>query len=295
MERLISQEECEETRAGVTPLLNSTGRNSFEGERTQRVYSVLDKTRACDRLIDHPRILALLDRLLLPNSLLSQLQVININAGESGQLLHPDAGFYPLPRPRPPLSAATVWAIDPFTEENGATVVLPSSHRWDDERRPGDDDQRVAATMPPGACVFFIGTLWHGGGANRSDHNRLAVTAQYCEPWLRPQEAFTLSTPVSPPGLSPKTSAACSATASTRRSSERSTECTPSACWKPPPPDRSSRWPTAVVRATLPAAECRHRRLPGPFGYQQIPRFYPVPILAISKLQRPSTWHGSQQ
>jgi ectoine hydroxylase-related dioxygenase (phytanoyl-CoA dioxygenase family) len=48
--------------------------------------------------------------------------------------------------------------------------------------------------MPSGSCVFFVGTLWHGGGANRSDQARLAVTAQYCEPWLRPQEAFTLST-----------------------------------------------------------------------------------------------------
>jgi hypothetical protein len=193
LERLISQQECQEIRAGVTPLLNRTGRNTFEGERAQRVYSVLNKTRACDRLIDHPRILALLDRLLLPNYLLSQLQVINITAGESAQLLHPDDGFHPVPRPRPPLGAATVWAVDPFTEDNGAAVVLPGSHRWDDEPRPGDDDQRVAATMPPGSRVFFIGTLWHGG-ANRSDRTRPAVTAQYCQPWPRPQEAFALST-----------------------------------------------------------------------------------------------------
>ena len=47
--------------------------------------------------------------------------------------------------------------------------------------------------MSAGSCVFFLSTLWHGGGANRSAHPRLAVTAQYCEPWLRPQEAFTLS------------------------------------------------------------------------------------------------------
>lgn len=55
-------------------------------------------------------------------------------------------------------------------------------------------DVRVKAVMPPGSCVFFVGTLWHGGGANVSDQARLAVTAQYCEPWLRRQETFTLST-----------------------------------------------------------------------------------------------------
>ena len=69
--------------------------------------------------------LALLDRLLIPNYLLSALQVINIEPGESAQLLHHDDGFYPVPRPRAPLSAATIWAIDDFTDNNGATVVVP--------------------------------------------------------------------------------------------------------------------------------------------------------------------------
>jgi hypothetical protein len=194
LEKLLSPAECERIREAVTPLLDKTGRNTFEGERTQRVYSVLNKTRACDRLVDHPRVLALLDRLFLPNYLLSQLQVININPSETAQLLHPDDAIYPVSRPRPPLGAATVWAIDAFTEDNGATVVLPGSHRWGTDQRPSDDDIRLAAVMPPGSCVFFIGTLWHGGGANHSGNDRLAITAQYCEPWLRPQEAFTLST-----------------------------------------------------------------------------------------------------
>lgn len=192
LEGLPGAEECEQIRTAVTPLLAQTGRNPFEGHRTQRVYSVLNKTRYCDRLVDHPRVLALLDRLFQPNYLLSMLQVININPAEDGQLLHPDDVFYP--RPRPALSAATIWAIDAFTEDNGATVVLPGSHRWEDARKPAENDVRHKAVMPPGSCVFFLGTLWHGGGANRSDHDRLAVTAQYCEPWLRPQEAFTLST-----------------------------------------------------------------------------------------------------
>ncbi len=194
LDGLLTAEQCEQIRAASGPLLDRTGRNTFEGERTQRVYSVLTKTRACDHLVDHPRVLALLDRLFLPNYLLSQLQVINIQPGESAQILHYDDAFYPVSRPRPALGAATVWSIDPFTAENGATVVLPGSHRWDEGRRPAAGDRRVPVVMPPGSCVFFVGTLWHGAGANSSDQARLAVTAQYCEPWLRPQEAFTLST-----------------------------------------------------------------------------------------------------
>lgn len=192
---LLTPAECADIRRAVQPLLDETGRNSFEGVKTRRAYSVMAKTRAVDRLVDHPRVLALLDRLLDPNYLLSQLQVIDIGAGESAQLEHFDDAMYPIPRPRPALSAATVWAIDEFTADNGATVVLPGSHRWDALRRPAGADERRPAVMPAGSCVFFLGTLWHGGGANTTDRNRLAVTAQYCQPWLRTQEAFALSTP----------------------------------------------------------------------------------------------------
>ncbi|MCV7278393.1 phytanoyl-CoA dioxygenase family protein [Mycolicibacterium flavescens] len=191
-ENLLDADECEQIKATVDPWLEHTGRNSFEGHRTQRVYSVLSRTRVCDRLVDHPRVLAVLDRLLMDNYLLSALQAINIMPGESAQLAHHDDGFYPIPRPREPLAAATIWAIDDFTADNGATVLYPGSHRWG-RRRPGPDDPAIPAVMPAGSCVFFVGTLWHGGGANTSGQSRLAVTAQYCQPWLRPMEAFTLS------------------------------------------------------------------------------------------------------
>lgn len=188
---LLSPDELADIRTAVAPLLDKRGRNNFEGSATQRIYSVLNKTRACDRIADHPRVLALLDQLFLPNYLLSMLQVINILPGEQAQMLHTDDSFYPLPRPRAPLGAATIFAIDDFTAHNGATDIIPGSHLWGDEQ-PNDAD-RQPVVMPAGSCVFFIGTLWHGGGANRSDAARLALTAQYCEPWLRPQEAFTLS------------------------------------------------------------------------------------------------------
>jgi ectoine hydroxylase-related dioxygenase (phytanoyl-CoA dioxygenase family) len=189
---LLTPAELGEIRDAVAPLLDRHGRNGFEGRTTQRVYSVLNKTRTCDRIADHPRVLALLDRLFLPNYLLSMLQVINILPGEQAQLLHTDDGFYPLPRPRAALGAATICAIDDFTADNGATDIVPGSHLWG--QRTPEQTEREPVVMKAGSCVFFLSTLWHGGGANRSAAPRLAVTAQYCEPWLRPQEAFTLST-----------------------------------------------------------------------------------------------------
>lgn len=180
-------------RAEAAPHLDRVGRNSFEGELTQRIYGVPEKLRSADPFIEHPLVLAHLDRLFQPNYLLSQAQVINILSGSPAQPLHVDDGFYRWPRPRPALSAATVFAIDAFSADNGATVAIPGSHRWDDERRPGPDDERAAAVMPAGSCILFLGTLWHGGGENHSGAGRLAITAQYCEPWLRTQENYFLS------------------------------------------------------------------------------------------------------
>jgi len=191
MEGLLSADVVAEVRAGVLPLLGKQGRNPFEGLKTQRVYNVLQKTRVADGIVAHPRVLALLDRLFLPNYLVSQLQVINIASGEVPQAIHYDDGFYRMPRPRPALGAATVFAIDAFTTDNGATRIIPGSHLWGPEP-PGENDPAIPAVMPAGSAIFFLGTSWHGGGENRSRAPRLAVTAQYCEPWLRQQENFSL-------------------------------------------------------------------------------------------------------
>jgi ectoine hydroxylase-related dioxygenase (phytanoyl-CoA dioxygenase family) len=194
-ERLLDEETLTMLKADLLPRFDKFGRNDgLEGRRTQRIYSLLAKTRSCDRLVDHPRILGLLDRVLQPNYLLSQLQPINIHPGERAQILHHDDAFYPVARPRPAYSAATIFAIDDFTLDNGATVVIPKSHLWDD-RRPSAEDRPVTVVMPAGSVIFFLGTLWHGGGENRSDRPRLAISAQYCEPWARQQENMAMSIP----------------------------------------------------------------------------------------------------
>src|SRR5690348_4097133 len=193
LERLIPEELVQAFRADVLPRLAPPyARNNFEGFATQRLYNVIQKTLACNPLVEHPVVLGLLDRMLEPNYLLSQLQVIHILPGEARQPLHHDDAFYPWPRPRRSLGAAAIWAIDPFTEDNGATVVLPRSHLWPD-RAPTDADELRSVVMPAGSVVVFHGTLWHGGGANRSQAPRLAVAAQYCAPYLRQQENFGLS------------------------------------------------------------------------------------------------------
>ena len=118
---------------------------------------------------------------------------INLLPGETAQQFHIDDDFYKVGRPRRAISVSAIWAIDEFTAENGATEVIPGSHRWGDEVRRTDHPDVAKVVMPAGSVVVFAGTLWHRGGANRSDRPRLAITPQYCEPWARQQEQQILS------------------------------------------------------------------------------------------------------
>jgi hypothetical protein len=132
------------------------------------------------------------------NGLVYQLSApvgIRIGPGEQAQVLHRDDAVYPLPEPRPPVVVNTMWPLDEYTADNGATRFIPGSHRWEPGRRPADDDAVLTATMAPGSVMFYLGSLWHGGGANRTGQPRLGVILEYAASWLRPQENQSLAVP----------------------------------------------------------------------------------------------------
>ena len=119
---------------------------------------------------------------------------ILIGPGEPAQVLHHDDAVYPLPRPHDQVVVTCMWPFDDFTDLNGATRLVPGSHRWTD-RRPDESTEVTIAEMPAGSVMFYVGTLWHGGGANRSDRPRLGVVLEYAASWLRPQENHILGVP----------------------------------------------------------------------------------------------------
>lgn len=194
---VLSAAEIDAVKEALVPYEQGRpmGRNGFEGALTQRVYSLAAKGPAFVALAEHPRVMDVVERLLMPGFLLSTLQSIRLHPGEPGQPWHADDLFYPVERPRPILAVSAIWAIEAFTEENGATVLAPGSHRWGAEHPDDMAFEPVPAVMPAGSVILFDGALWHRGGQNRSSGTRLAVSPQYCQPWLRPQESQLLICP----------------------------------------------------------------------------------------------------
>lgn len=195
VEGFLSQEQVEAARGDLDRILQTTpfGRNDFEGHQTRRVYALFAKTRAFDAPAVHPLVLGVLDAVLREYHLSAPVGIC-IGPGNPAQALHPDDATYPIARPHPELVVNVMLPLVDFTAENGATRIVPGSHRWVD-RSARPDEVTVAPPLKSGSALMFLGSLWHGGGANLTDQDRLGVILHYSAAWLRPVENHVLAVP----------------------------------------------------------------------------------------------------
>ena len=198
LEGLVDHATLDAAEAAIRQLLDDTptGRDSFEGFDTQRVYALAGKTRAVDAMLVHPVVTGICQDILGDGFRVSSATTIAIGPGERAQQLHFDAQVYVhLPRPDPQVVVNTMWALTPFTEQNGATRLVPDSHTWPAGKRPASDIDTIAAEMPRGSMLAYLGSLWHGGGANQTDDVRVGLNLEYASGWVRQQENQYLVVP----------------------------------------------------------------------------------------------------
>jgi ectoine hydroxylase-related dioxygenase (phytanoyl-CoA dioxygenase family) len=170
--------------------------NSFEGHHTLRVYNLLVHGELWQQVPLHDAVLPVVEGVLDRGCLVSSLSSITILPGETAQPIHADDQLIPIPKPHPPTVCNTMWALTDFTEANGATRLVPGSHLAADNPVYGGEYETIAAEMPKGSVLVWHGSLWHGGGANRTDERRVGIAMNYCAGYIRQQENQQLGIPV---------------------------------------------------------------------------------------------------
>ena len=205
VERLVDRDTCDRLRAELDPWIEATppGADEFSGLTTRRTGALLARSRTSQDLIAHPLVLDAVDKVLWPRKTTFQLhltQAITIGPGAPAQHLHRDQwcfDFFPF-ADDVQVEVGTMWALDDFTEENGATRVALGSHRdqVDLSNAVQYVDKTVPAEMPAGSIVLYSGRTVHGGGANRSDADRVGINVDYVLGWLRQEENQYLSVPL---------------------------------------------------------------------------------------------------
>ena len=172
----------------------------FYPGRTRRITALVSRSETVtDQLIPHPISQKVCETFLLPNSEFGyQLHVtaaLEVGPGARAQVLHREEDsftFFSLPRPN--LIVASMWAITDFRTDNGATLLVPGSHRWPEDRVAARDEI-VQAEMPAGSVLYWLGGLLHGAGPNSAQDSRYGVILTYSVGWVRQEENQYLDVP----------------------------------------------------------------------------------------------------
>lgn len=174
------------------------GTDEFDGLETKRTGMLVARSPKSREIIMHHTVLDVAARALAHASSfqLHIAQIIDIGPQSLAQPIHRDQwafDFFPFPIGHDS-TCATMWALTDFTEENGATRVIPGSHKFEDRLQFTQADT-VPAEMEAGSVLLYTGSLYHGAGANESDSVRSGLIVHYSLGWLRQEENQYLSVP----------------------------------------------------------------------------------------------------
>lgn len=171
----------------------------FHGTATKRITGLAARSEGWVELLCDPVYREMGDHYLgAGNYYLNTGQLICIGPSETPQLLHRDELNWPGAAGGPgEITITAIFALTDFTEENGATVIAPGSHRWPGVLPEVRPDQTCQAVMRAGSALLYSGKVVHGGGANHSsDQWRVGLHAGFVVGWLRSEENHQLTTPL---------------------------------------------------------------------------------------------------
>lgn len=198
---LVSNELMDRIQAQMAEHVKASpyGGDNFLGKTTQRTGSMIARSPAAREIIMNEVVLgtAALHLAKASTFQLHLTQVITVHPGAPAQILHRDElawDFFPFPEDYE-VQCNLLWAMSDYTEENGATRIVPGSHRAGPGQKYQQQDS-IPAVMKRGSALFYTGKIYHGAGQNRSTGVRQALNITYAVGWVRQEENQYLSTPL---------------------------------------------------------------------------------------------------
>ena len=171
----------------------------FDYDQSQRIWNVVNKAPDFGKLIEHPVVLSLVREILGDDCVLADCSATSIGPHtDEGGAWHVDVPLGQLPEPLPdfPLTIQNAWMLDAFTMTNGATQIVPDSHRT--RRKPKWGGQQETGTMltgPAGSVAIWLSNTWHRSGPNATDNPRRAILCYYSRSWIKPFTDYTSMAP----------------------------------------------------------------------------------------------------
>lgn len=197
--RMLEELKQTSTTTQVGPRTSHDLVNYFWGEQTKRFTRLAQRSRTfADEVLVHPILLGVADALLKPHCAsywMNTGQMMIVMPSGNPQYLHRDSDDWPtMNTPTTPVcQVSCMFALSDFTTENGATRVVPDSHKWADYSREATEDEITQAVMPLGSGMIYTGKVLHSAGANKTkDEARFGLHMSYIYGWLTPEEAGCL-------------------------------------------------------------------------------------------------------
>lgn len=214
IENLLPADLVADINRAIDPLIDSASMSTeineyvdaFFGDKVRHISGLAGKSsRFAEEVMCHPLLLAMCDRLLLPSCSSYQLNLAHLmdrGPGSEQQMIHRDQDVWvhcvnqqKNAAAQQDIQVACIIALVDFTRDNGATCVVPGSHRWGYDRQP-QADELAYAEMPAGSIVLYRGSTLHAGGGNTTaDQWRRGIHMSYCLGWLRTEENNVLAVP----------------------------------------------------------------------------------------------------
>jgi ectoine hydroxylase-related dioxygenase (phytanoyl-CoA dioxygenase family) len=200
IDNVLDRATIDAINSEVSPYLEAAekGSDDFEGYQTTRIGGLVARSPSSHQVIMNPMVLDAAAHTLhrATTYQLHVTEVIAVGPKSEPQVIHRDQwAFDSFQFPQDfEVVFATMWALTDFTEENGATRVVPGSHRMKDRLEFKMEDS-VPAEMEAGSVLLYTGSAYHGAGRNSSQMTRTGLIFHYSLGWLRQEENQYLSVP----------------------------------------------------------------------------------------------------